>query len=88
MILARRDFDKTLESVHVTEHGMNSAKTFIARHAGIVWMASQFHLVFFRYRNDALEEVCDALPVLIGLDRPGLSQRWLLPGFIIFKGAV
>src|SRR5438128_8642489 len=67
---------------------MNSAKTFIARHAGIVRMASQFHLVFFRYRNHALEEVCDALPILTGLDRSSLSQRWFLSGFIILKGAV
>src|SRR5207249_12113585 len=61
---SRHDLDETLESVHVAEHGLNTAKTFIARHTRIVRMAGQFHLIFFRHGNDAFEEVCDALPIL------------------------
>jgi hypothetical protein len=58
----------------------------LRRHAWVVRMTSHTDLVLRSYGNDAIEEVCDPLPVAIGFDFSGARQR--LDGFCgaVFPG--
>ena len=46
------------------------------------------HLVFLCHRNDAFQEIGDALPILVGADRPCLRQRRILLRFLVYESAV
>src|SRR5262245_30561917 len=88
VISALFDGHELLEAINGTEHGFDSPETAAARHSGILRMAGQLHLVFFGYRNNALKEVSNTLPVFVGIDRSGLGQRRILLCFVVDERAV
>src|SRR5262249_40927804 len=88
VISALFDGHELLETIDGTEHGFDSPETAAARHSGILRMAGQLHLVLFGYRNNALEEVGNTLPVLVRIDGSGLGQRRILLCFVVDHRAV
>src|SRR4030088_268070 len=88
MIRTRMDFDKALQSIYATEHCVDSAEAFVARHSGIVWVASHAHFIFLGYGNHAIQKISDTFPVGILVDRPGFGEWRILPGLIGNEGAV
>src|SRR5207247_10590209 len=88
VVFARRDLNETLETLHAPQNGLDSAKSLVAGHAGIVRMAGHTDFVFLRDRNDALQEVRNTLPVLLCTNRPGLGQCRILLRLFVCKRAV
>src|SRR5690348_17472359 len=68
MIRTLLNRDESLQAIHRTENAINSLIPF-GWHAGILRVARHANLVFVRHRNHAIQEVCDALPKHVRVDR-------------------
>ena len=63
------DVDEALHALDRAEHAHDAAEA-ARRHAGVVGVAGEAHLVFGGDGDDALEEVGDALPGGVRRDAP------------------
>src|SRR5207302_1485009 len=74
--------DEFLQSVRRAKHGVHALKALDGRNAWIVRVASHPDFVFVSYRNHAVEEVRDALPVDIGSHAACPSLRRKFAGIL------
>ena len=88
MVRALGNRHEALEAIDRSEHRFDAAPALPARHAWILWVAGDAHLVLFRHWNDALQEIGDSLPVRVRIDAPGNRQRRILPGVGVDERAV
>src|SRR5262245_53569434 len=51
-------------------------------------MACEADLIFLCDRNHAVEKICDAFPVFVGVDGPSFGQRRILFRFVVNESAV
>src|SRR2546425_11214410 len=88
MIFAGHDVNEAFEPGDAAEHGMHPTITFVDGHARVMGVAGEPHLVLFGHWDHAFKEISDALPVLVSVDWASLGLGRLLPGFVIYEGAV
>src|SRR5258708_30567170 len=81
------DRNEFLQAVHTAQDPVDSAESFVARHARVVGMARHPNFVFLRHGDNALQEISDALPRLILTDRASFGERRILLGTCVNERA-
>ena len=74
MIRALLNAHEAVQALRRAEHAINPLVT-LRRDAGIVGMASRADLVLVRDRDHAIQEVGDAFPSGVGIDRASTCPR-------------